>query len=147
VAQVLADAFGAIDALMAATAQEIDAVPQIGPEIAASVAEWFSDEENRGLVERLRAAGLRVEDDAVPDAEPKSLEGKTIVLTGSLPTLPRDEATAMAQNAGARVASSVSKKTDFVVAGESAGSKLDKARSLSVEIIDESEFLRRVQQA
>ncbi|MEA2580781.1 MAG: ligase [Actinomycetota bacterium] len=143
VAQVLADAFGSIDALMSATEDEIDAVPEIGPEIAATVAEWFSEDENRALIERLRAAGVRLEDEARPDAGPKPLEGKTIVLTGSLPTLSRDEATAVAQAAGARVASSVSKKTDFVVAGESAGSKLDKATSLGVEIIDEAAFLRR----
>jgi DNA ligase (NAD+) len=143
VAQVLADAFGSIDALMSATEDEIDAVPEIGPEIAATVAEWFSEEENRALIERLRAAGVRLEDETRPDSGPKPLEGKTIVLTGSLPTLSRDEATAQAQAAGARVASSVSKKTDFVVAGESAGSKLDKAISLGVELIDEAEFLRR----
>ncbi|MEA2555995.1 MAG: ligase, partial [Actinomycetota bacterium] len=143
VAQVLADAFGSIDALMSATEDEIDAVPEIGPEIAATVAEWFSEDENRALIERLRAAGVRLEDEARPDAGPKPLEGKTIVLTGSLPTLSRDEATAVAQAAGARVASSVSKKTDFVVAGESAGSKLDKAISLGVELIDQAEFLLR----
>jgi DNA ligase (NAD+) len=147
VAQVLAGAFGSIDALMAATVDQIDAVPEIGPEIAASVAEWFSDEENLVLIDRLRAAGVRLEDETAPDAGPKPLDGKTIVLTGSLPTLSRDESTALAQGAGARVSSSVSKKTDFVVAGESAGSKLDKATSLGVEIIDEAEFLRRAQQA
>jgi DNA ligase (NAD+) len=143
VAQVIADAFGSIDGLMSATEDEIDAVPEIGPEIAATVAEWFSEDENRALIERLRAAGVRLEDEARPDSGPKPLEGKTIVLTGSLPTLSRDEATALAQASGARVASSVSKKTDFVVAGESAGSKLDKATSLGVEIIDEAAFLGR----
>ena len=147
VAQVLADAFGSIDALMAATPEEIDAVPEIGPEIAGSVAAWFVDEENRTLVERLRVAGVRVADEAATDAGVKPLVGKTIVLTGALPTISREEATASAKAAGARVASSVSKNTDFVVAGESAGSKLDKATSLGVEIIDEAEFLRRAQQA
>ncbi|MEA2521068.1 MAG: ligase [Actinomycetota bacterium] len=143
VAQVLADAFRSVDELADATAEEIDAVPEIGPEIAATVAEWFAEDENRALIERLRAAGVRLEDAARPDTGPKPLEGKTVVLTGSLPTLSRDEATAVAQTAGARVASSVSKKTDFVVAGENAGSKLDKATSLGVELIDEGEFLRR----
>ncbi len=143
VAQVLAGAFGSIDALTAATEDQVHEVREIGPEIAATVSEWFADDENRALIARLRAAGVRLEDAAVPDAGPKPLEGTTIVLTGGLPTLSRDEATAAAQDAGARVASSVSKKTDFVVAGESAGSKLDKATSLGIEIIDEAEFLRR----
>jgi DNA ligase (NAD+) len=144
VAQVLADAFRSMEALAAATTEEIDAVPEIGPEIAATVAAWFADGENRGLIQRLRVAGVRLEDVAETPAGPKPLEGKTLVLTGSLPTLSRDEATVLARGAGARVASSVSKKTDFVVAGESAGSKLDKATSLHVEIIDEAEFRKRV---
>jgi DNA ligase (NAD+) len=143
VAQVLADAFRSVEELGAATVEEIDAVPEIGPEIAATVAEWFAEDENRALIERLRKAGVRLEDEARPDSGPKPLEGMTIVLTGSLPTLSRDEATAVAQAAGARVASSVSKKTDFVVAGENAGSKLDKATSLGTELVDEAEFLRR----
>ena len=144
VAQVLAAAFGSIASLADASAEAIDDVPEIGPEIAATVAAWFADEENLALIQRLRAAGVRMEDAATPAATGgKPLEGITLVLTGSLPTLSREDATTLAQAAGARVASSVSKKTDFVVAGESAGSKLDKATSLGVELIDESEFLRR----
>ena len=143
VAQVLAGAFGSLDAFTAASLAQIDDVPQIGPEIAASVAEWFADQDNRILVERLRAAGVRLADEVPADSGPKPLDGSTIVLTGALPTLSREEATTLAQRAGARVASSVSKKTDFVVAGESAGSKLDKATALGVEIIAEAEFLRR----
>jgi DNA ligase (NAD+) len=143
VAQVLATAFGSADAIAAASEDEIDAVAEIGPEIAASVREWFDDDENLALLSRLRAAGVRMADEHAPDA-PKPLQGTTIVLTGGLPTLSREEATALAQAAGARVASGVSKKTDFVVAGESPGSKYDKAMSLGVEIIDEAELLRRV---
>ena len=144
VAQVLARAFGSIDAIAEATEDEIDAVPEIGPEIAATVREWFDEEENVALIEKLRAAGLRMAEEVVETAGPRPLEGKTIVLTGGLETMSREEATVLAQNAGARVASSVSKKTDFVVAGENPGTKYEKAVSLGVEILDEAEFRRRV---
>jgi DNA ligase (NAD+) len=147
VAQVLASSFRSIDALAAASPDEIDAVPEIGPEVAATVAGWFDDPDNLALIEKLRAAGVRLEDDAPPDEGPKPLEGKTIVLTGGLDTLSRDEATRLAQRAGARVSSSVSKKTDFVVAGENPGSKHDQALKLGLEIVDEPEFLRRIGRA
>ena len=145
VAQVLATAFGSIDALTAATVDDIDDVEGIGPEIAASVREWFEDPENLALLERLRAAGLRTADERAA-AAPKEgpLTGKTLVLTGTMPSMTREEGTELAQGAGARVASSVSKKTDFVVAGENAGSKLTRAESLGVEVIDEAEFRRRI---
>jgi len=87
---------------------------------------------------------VRLEDEAPPDEGPKPLEGTTIVLTGGMDTLSRDEAARLAQQAGARVSSSVSKKTDFVVAGENPGSKFDQAVKLGVEIVDEQEFLRRL---
>jgi DNA ligase (NAD+) len=143
VAQVLARAFGSLDAIAAATEQEIDDVPEIGPEIARSVHEWFADEHNRALVEKLEAAGVRTRDELEKQGE-RPLAGTTLVLTGGLTELSRDEATAAAQAAGARVASSVSKKTDFVVAGDNAGSKLARAEELGVEVIDEKEFLRRL---
>jgi DNA ligase (NAD+) len=145
VAQLLATAFGSIDALAAASVDEVDDVPSIGPEIAASVREWFDDGENVALVERLRSAGLRMADErtaAKPGEGP--LSGKTVVLTGTMPTMTREEGTELAQLAGAHVSSSVSKKTDFVVAGENAGSKLTKAESLGVEVIDEAEFRTRL---
>jgi DNA ligase (NAD+) len=144
VAQVLASAFLSIDALAGASPDEIDAVPEIGPEVAATVAAWFDDPDNLALIEKLRASGVRLEDEAPPDEGPKPLEGKTIVLTGGLDTLSRDEATRLAQRAGARVSSGVSKKTDFVVAGENPGSKHDQALKLGVEIVDEQELLRRL---
>ncbi len=144
VAEVLADAFGSIEAIAAATADEIDDVPEIGPEIARSVAAWFGDERNRELIDRLRAAGVRMADDRVARPTDGALRGSTIVLTGGLSSVSRDEATDLAKQAGARVASSVSKKTDFVVAGENPGSKYDKAIELGVEVVDENEFLRRV---
>jgi DNA ligase (NAD+) len=146
VAQVLADAFGSIDALMAASEDEIDAVPGIGPEIAASVREWFDDPDNVALIEKLRAAGVRMHDERTAEDEgPKPLAGTTIVLTGGLSTMSREEATSRAEAAGARVTSSVSKKTDFVVAGENPGSKYEKALELGVEVIDEAEFARRLE--
>ena len=144
VAQVLAGAFRSIDALAAATEDEIDAVPEIGPEIAATVREWFDEEENIALIEKLRAAGVRLADEAAADDGPTPLEGQTIVLTGGLETLSREEATEAAKAAGARVASSVSKKTSFIVAGDSPGSKYDRAVALGVEILDEDAFLRRL---
>ena len=145
VAQVLARAFGSIDAIAAAREEDIDAVPEIGAEIARSVHEWFRDPESLALVEKLRAAGVRMADEA-PAAQPGEgpLSGRTIVLTGGLETMSREEATRIAREAGARVASSVSKKTDFIVAGEDPGSKYDKAIQLGVEVVDEREFLRRL---
>jgi DNA ligase (NAD+) len=148
VAQVLANAFGSIDALATASEDEIDSVPEIGPEIAATVRGWFDDEENLALIEKLRAAGLRTADQTVPSREgDRPLDGVTLVLTGGLGSMSREEATGLAQSAGARVSSSVSKKTDFVVAGESPGTKLAKAEQLGVEVIDEPEFLRRLGRA
>jgi DNA ligase (NAD+) len=144
VAEVLASAFRSIDAIAAASEDEIDAVPEIGPTVAATVRAWFDEEENLALIEKLRKAGVRLEDEAPPDTGPKPLEGTTIVLTGGLDTFSRDEAARLAQQAGARVSSSVSKKTDFVVAGENPGSKYDQAVKLGIEIVDEQEFLRRL---
>jgi DNA ligase (NAD+) len=145
VAQVLASAFGSIDAIAAASEDQIDDVPGIGPEIAATVREWFDEEENLALIEKLRAAGLRLADEGAPvEVGEKPLEGVTLVLTGGLETMSREEATALAEAAGARVTSSVSKKTSFVVAGDNPGSKYDKAVSLGVEIVDEREFLARL---
>jgi DNA ligase (NAD+) len=145
VAQVLADAFGSIDALLEASEDAIDAVPQIGPEIAATVREWFDEAENVQLIDKLRAAGLRMAEDRPQHEGPRTLEGLSIVLTGGLEQLSREDATLRAQEAGARVTSTVSKKTSFVVAGESPGSKLAKAEGLGVEVVDEAEFLRRLE--
>ncbi|MGZ4146217.1 MAG: NAD-dependent DNA ligase LigA [Actinomycetota bacterium] len=144
VAQVLARAFGSIDAIAAATEEEIDAVEEIGPEIAKSVFEWFHDDQNLQLVEKLRSAGVRMADPVVEQPAGGALAGTTIVLTGGLESMSRDDATAAAQAAGARVASRVSKKTDFVVVGENAGTKAARAEQLGVETIDEAEFLRRL---
>jgi DNA ligase (NAD+) len=144
VAQVLARAFGSIDALAQAGAEAIDAVPEIGPEIARGVHEWFHDRQNLKLIEKLRRAGVRVADEKPEGPAEGPLAGTTIVITGSLSSMSRDEATRAAQDAGARVATSVSKKTDFVVVGENPGSKAAQAEQLGVEIVDEQEFLGRL---
>jgi DNA ligase (NAD+) len=144
VAQVLVRAFPSIDLLAAATEEKIDGVEEIGPEIARSAFEWFHDSENLALIEKLRRAGVRMEDEPEPERPEGPLTGSTIVLTGGLGSISRDEATALAEEAGAKVSSSVSKKTAFVVAGENPGSKLAKAEQLGVEVIDEKEFLVRI---
>jgi DNA ligase (NAD+) len=144
VAQVLTRAFPSIEELKKASVDDLNAVEGIGPEIASSVFEWFHDEENLKLLDKLAKAGVRMKDDAVAAPPEGPLSGKSIVLTGGLESMSRDEAQKAAEEAGARVPSSVSKKTSFVVAGENPGSKLEKAVSLGVEVIDEDEFLRRL---
>ncbi|HEU5050783.1 MAG TPA: NAD-dependent DNA ligase LigA, partial [Gemmatimonadales bacterium] len=143
VAQLLARRFGTMDALMDASAETIADVTGIGPTIADAVTRFFAERRNRNLVERLRKAGLTFSEPTAAPAE-GPLTGRTYVLTGTLPTLSRARATELIERAGGRVAGSVSRKTDAVVAGEDAGSKLEKARSLDVEVIDEAELLRRV---
>jgi DNA ligase (NAD+) len=121
------------------------AAEEVGPKVAAAILAWFAQPRNRELIEQLRAAGLNFRQE-VRRRTAGPLAGCTYVLTGTLPTLKRDEAKALLEAAGAKVAGSVSKKTTAVVAGEDAGSKLDKARELGVEVIDEAELLRRVGQ-
>ena len=137
-AALLAGDFGTIDALAAATREELEATEGVGPQIAESVAFFFAQPPNREAVERLRARGVDLTAPLRPKTPQGALAGKTFVLTGTLPTLTREEASGLVTEAGGRVASGVSKKTDFVVAGEDAGSKLVKAQSLGVEIIDEA---------
>jgi DNA ligase (NAD+) len=143
-AEVLADAFASIDRLLAASAEDLEAVDEVGPIVAAAVHEWFRDSRNRKLVEKLRKAGLRMADPPRRKKKGGPLSGTTVVLTGGLDSMSRDQATKAAEEAGARVTSSVSKSTDFVVAGVDPGTKFDKARSLGVEIVDEAEFLKRL---
>jgi DNA ligase (NAD+) len=145
VAQLLAQRFLSLDALASASLEDLQAVEGVGPEIASAVYDWFRDQENGALIKELGRAGLRVKDEtAGGSAGPRPLEGKIVVITGTLPTLSREEATALAQQAGARVTSSVSKKTSFVLVGLQAGSKLATAQELEIETIDEGEFLRRM---
>ena len=142
-ANLLARQFGSMDALIAVTAAQLGTVRGIGNTIAESVIDYLTSESSRALVERLRDRGLNFsEAQSVTAAGP--LTGATVVITGTLPGLSRGEATALVELAGGRVTSSVSKKTSFVVAGEEAGGKLDKAVALGVEVIDAPELRRRV---
>lgn len=143
VAILLARRFGTLDALAAASEESVTDVPGVGPTIAAAVVAWFRDPHNRELVERLRAAGVNLSEPTTAPVD-GPLSGKVVVLTGTLPTLSRSEAAAMIEAAGGRVTGSVSKKTDLVVAGAEAGSKLDKARALGVLVWDEAELRRQV---
>lgn len=142
-AQLLARQYGSLDAIMAASPEQLGAVRGIGDIIASSVAAYFADPTTRALMERLRVRGLRFDEPNAIKAD-GVLTGATVVLTGTLPTLSRGEATALIENAGGRVTSSVSRKTTFVVAGEEAGSKLDKARELEVPVLDEAGLLERL---
>ncbi len=143
VAKTLSNHFAALDDLMRATADDLNRIEDIGGVIAQSVAQWFAQEQNRELIERLRTAGLNfMSTRSERPNGPLPLAGRTFVLTGTLPTLKREEATAKIEALGGKVASSVSKKTDFVVAGDEAGSKLAKARNLGIKIVDEPELLR-----
>ncbi len=145
VAQILAKHYRSLAALTTASLDSLESVEGVGPEIAGTVRAWFQAPENLELLQKLRQAGLRVHEDA-PDAPAgtQPLRDKIVVITGALAGFSREEAGQAALRAGARVTSSVSKKTSFVVAGADPGSKLAKAQSLGVEVIDESEFLRRL---
>ena len=143
VAQTLARRFGTLDALMAASRDEIDEVPGVGSAIGDAVAEFFGEARNRAVMERLRIAGLNFTEPRAASGD-GPFNGLSIVLTGTLPTLSRAKATELIENAGGKVTSAVTKKTSFLVAGDEAGSKLDKARQLGVEILDEAELLRRL---
>jgi DNA ligase (NAD+) len=124
---------------MKASVEQLLEVDDVGPVVAQSIRTFFDQPHNREVVEQLRAAGIAwSEHEGEADTRPKPLAGRTLVLTGSLPTLSRDEAKALIEAAGGKVAGSVSKKTDWVVAGSEAGSKLDKARDLGVTVIDEA---------
>jgi DNA ligase (NAD+) len=136
----LAEAFGSLDRIAQAGVDELQRAEEVGPKVAESVYEFFHEPRNQELVERLRAAGLKF---AYQSTRKKGgpLAGKTFVLTGTLPNLSREDATRLIEAAGGKVSGSVSRKTSYVVAGEDAGSKLDKARGLGVEVIDERRLL------
>ena len=144
-ASILAGHFGALEKLSKAALEELDAIPEIGLTVAQSVRDWFDDEGNLALCDRLRAAGVRTESEKKKSGVvDERFAGKQFVLTGKLTSLTRDEARELIEARGGRVTSSVSKKTDYVVAGEEAGSKLDKAESLGVNIVDEAAFQEMV---
>ncbi len=140
-AKTLARHFGTLDALMAASEEEMLAVEDVGPVVAQSILGFFHDPLNRELIAQLRAAGIHW-DESIVERDAQPLTGKTFVLTGTLPNLKRDEAQALIEAAGGKVSGSVSKKTSYVVAGEEAGSKLVKAESLGIPVLDEEAFLQ-----
>ena len=137
--------FGTLEALMGATEQELVDIEDVGEIVASSITEYFADEENRRFVNRLLEAGVHPQMHMQEDAG-TLFEGLTFVLTGTLPTLSRAQAQEMIRKNGGKATGSVSKKTSIVLAGESAGSKLDKARELGVTIVDEAQFLRMIEQ-
>ena len=143
-AQFLADEFGDLDKIAEASEDDLQRAEEVGPRIAQSIRRFFDEKRNRELIERLREEGFNF----TYQAKPKTgglLAGKTFVLTGTLPALARDEAKSRIESAGGKVAGSVSRKTDYVVAGSDAGSKLDKARQLQIPVIDEAALLKMLE--
>ena len=147
VARILAEEFGTVKKLLAAEPEQLAAIRDIGDKIAESVVTWLSVPTNVDLLERLEKAGLKMEFAVRAKSESNPFFGKTLVFTGTLPTLGRAEAQTMAQDVGAKVSGSVSKKTDYVIAGAEAGSKLEKAEKLGVTVIDEATFLQMIKNA
>ena len=140
-ARALVDRFRSMDRILAAPADEIEETPGIGPVLAETLADTLAEPRTRDLVERLRAHGLRMEEEGPPLPARGPLGGKALVLTGTLPTLSREDATALIEGAGGRVTGSVSKKTAYLVAGEDPGSKIAKAESLGTPVLDEAALL------
>ena len=143
-AQALASAFGSMDALIGATQEQLQAVSDIGPVVAAAVRGYLDEPQNRRLIKRLAAAGLRMDAPIVSGSAPGPLTGKTFVLTGTLDTLSREAATEAVQSRGGKVTASVSKKTHYLVSGADPGSKRAKAETLGIPILDEAAFRRLV---
>jgi DNA ligase (NAD+) len=143
-AQILADTFGDLDKIAAADADLLQTAEEVGPKVAESIRRFFRERHNQELVERLRAAGLQFTQEVRTHAAQGVLAGKTFVLTGTLPTMSREEAKAKIEAAGGKVTGSVSKKTSYVVAGEDAGSKLAKAEELGIPVLDEDGMMRLI---
>jgi DNA ligase (NAD+) len=141
-ARDLAHHFGSLEAFLAADDAALQQVPDVGPVVAASIAAFVGERHNREIIARLRAAGLVWAEGPLAESGPRVFSDKTLVLTGSLPSLKRDQAKALIEAAGGKVAGAVSQKTDFVVAGEDAGTKLENARKLGIRVIDEAELLK-----
>jgi len=144
-ARDLASHFGQLEPLLAADGEILQQVADVGPVVAASLLAFFKESHNRDIIERLLAAGVSWPESAPEDKGAQVFAGQTLVLTGALPSLKRDEAKALIEAAGGKVAGSVSKMTNYVVAGEEAGSKLEKALELGVPVIDEAELLKMLE--
>jgi DNA ligase (NAD+) len=147
VAGILAAHFGSVDTLARASEEELVEVNEVGPKVADSVRTYFAHPRNRERLEELRSAGVRMEDEGAATAGSRPLRGKTIVVTGTLAGFSRREASQRLERLGARVASGVSKNTDLLIAGEKAGSKLEKARELGVEVLDEEGLVALLEEA
>ena len=147
VAAKLAEAYPSLDALAAASPEELEEIPEIGPKIAESIRRHFDREESRRLVVRLKELGVQTERGEEEAGAAGGFEGLTFVFTGKLAKLTREEAEELAQQLGGRASSSVSGKTSYVVTGPGAGSKLEKAEQLGVEVLSEQEFLKMVDEA
>ena len=144
-AKTLSRIFGNLDALASATEEDLLEIPDVGPVVARSIVNWFASEHNKELIEQLRAEGLNFNFlGSISKAANSYFSGKTVVLTGTLDSMGRKEATEILENLGAKVTGSVSKATDAVVAGHDAGSKLDKAQALGITVLSESEFLELI---
>jgi DNA ligase (NAD+) len=142
VSELLVQRYHSIDALMGATTEELEQIEGFGPHTANAVVTWFAQPRNRSLIEKFRAAGVRlVEEPRVDQAASDNLAGLTFVLTGTLPNLKRNEAAALIEKHGGKVTGSVSKKTSYVVVGDDAGSKLTRAQELGVTLLDEDGLL------
>ena len=144
-AGTLARHFRTMDRLLDTPAERLQAVPEVGPVVAASVRRFADEPRNRELARRLAGAGVNMTSQTPePGEEPGRLAGKTFVITGTLTSMTREEATAALEQLGAKVAGSVSRKTSYLVAGDDAGSKLEKARQLGVDTLDEAQFRRLI---
>jgi len=147
VAQELARHFGSLDRLMAATQEELEEIEGMGPHTASSIVEWFGRERNRQLIERLRAAGVRMTEEVAPSERPLPLAGLTFVITGTLPSMSRERAKALIEEHGGKVTGSVSRKTDYLLVGDRpGGTKYNAARRLGVPMIDEAQLLAMIEE-
>ena len=140
-AKTLAKTYGTLDAVMNASLDDLHTVEDVGPVVAHSIVTFWADARHQAVIKHLVELGVHWDDVAVAEKIETPFTGKTVVLTGTLPTLGREEAKALLEQAGAKVAGSVSKKTDYVVAGAEAGSKLEKAQQLGIAVIDEAQML------
>jgi DNA ligase (NAD+) len=149
VAQLLTEHYSSIDELMAATQEELEAIEGLGPHTAGGIVEWFGRERHRALIEKLRRAGVRMEERGeVREEMPQPLEGLTFVITGTLPSMSRDEAKSLIERHGGKVTGSVSGKTSYLLVGEApGGTKYNKARELGVPMIGEAELLEMIEEA
>ena len=141
IAGILADHFGSIDALARAEQEDLEEIPAVGPRIAESVYQWFRDEANLRVLDKLRRAGVRMAEEAPPAPPTGPLAGQSFVITGTLASMPRSRAEELIRALGGAAGDSVTRKTDYLVVGEAPGSKLQKAQQYGTKLLNEEEFL------